>query len=270
MAVDIRALVDDLAAESAVIDALLAPLRPEDWSMDTPAIGWNITDQVSHLAYFDDATVTSLVDPERFRSEASTLVADGDDFADRVATRYRATDPAEMLAWYRSSRAALLDAYLSIDPRTRLPWYGPDMGVASSVTARLMETWAHGQDIADALGKTREPTDRLRNVAHLGVAGLPYSYAVNGRELPTAPIRVEIVAPSGETWTWGPEDAVDRVTGPALDFCLAVTQRRHLDDLALVITGPTASDWIDIAQTFAGPAGTGRSPQNDAPIGQPS
>jgi uncharacterized protein (TIGR03084 family) len=134
------------------------------------------------------------------------------------------------------------------------------MSAASSVTARLMETWAHGQDIADALGARREPTARLRHVAHLGVAAFGFSFRLNGREAPAAPVRVELAAPGGGTWAWGPGGAPDTVTGPALDFCLAVTQRRHVDDTALRITGPVAAEWMGIAQAFAGPPGPGRPP----------
>ncbi|MGK2932649.1 MAG: TIGR03084 family metal-binding protein [Solirubrobacterales bacterium] len=267
MPVDIHALVNDLAAESAVVDGLLVGLRDADWERPTPSIGWNITDQVGHLAYFDQTAVTSLLDADRFRREAALLVADGNDFADRVAAEFHSTKPEEMFRWFRAARAELIQSYLAVDPRMRLPWYGPDMGVASSVTARLMETWAHGQDIADALGQTREPTSRLRHVAHLGVAGLPYSYAVNEMELPSEAIRVEIIAPDGQIWGWGPEYARDRVSGSALDFCLAVTQRRHLDDLDLRISGVTANQWMGIAQTYAGPAGAGRARQDDTTIG---
>ncbi len=67
-------------------------------------------------------------------------------------------------------------------------------------------------------------------------------------------------APGGGTWTWGPDGARDMVTGPALDFCLAVTQRRHVDDTTLRITGPVAAEWMGIAQAFAGPPGPGRAP----------
>jgi len=132
------------------------------------------------------------------------------------------------------------------------------MSAASSLTARIMETWAHTQDIADALGVTREPTSRLRHVAHIGVGARAFSYAVHGKALPQAPVRVELTGPDGDLWAWGPADAADRVTGPALDFCLLVTQRRHRDDLALVIQGPAATEWMSIAQAFAGTAGTGR------------
>ena len=135
------------------------------------------------------------------------------------------------------------------------------MSAASSLTARIMETWAHTQDIADALGVTREPTPRLRHVAHIGVGARAFSYAVHGKTPSSAPVRVELTGPDGALWTWGPEDAGNRVTGPALDFCLLVTQRRHRDDLALSIEGAGATEWMTIAQAFAGTAGTGRSPQ---------
>jgi uncharacterized protein (TIGR03084 family) len=134
------------------------------------------------------------------------------------------------------------------------------MSARSFVTARLMETWAHGQDVVDALGAERAPTERLRHVAHIGVGARPFSYAANRREMPDAGIRVELLAPSGETWTWGPEGAVDTVRGPALDFCLLVTQRRHRDDVALMVEGSAADEWLDIAQAFAGPPGEGRRP----------
>jgi uncharacterized protein (TIGR03084 family) len=134
------------------------------------------------------------------------------------------------------------------------------MSAASSLTARIMETWAHTQDIADALGVIREPTERLRHVAHIGVGARAFSYAVHGQPAPETPVRVDLTGPGGAVWTWGPQDAGNRVTGPALDFCLLVTQRRHRDDLALTITGPAATEWMAIAQAFAGEAGTGRSP----------
>jgi uncharacterized protein (TIGR03084 family) len=134
------------------------------------------------------------------------------------------------------------------------------MGVVSLATARLMETWAHGQDVADALGVRRTPTARLRHVAHLGVATFRYSFTATGREAPHVPVRVELTAPDGELWTWGVADATDRVTGSALGFCLLVTQRRHRDDTDVKSVGPVATEWLSIAQSFAGPAGSGRQP----------
>jgi uncharacterized protein (TIGR03084 family) len=131
-------------------------------------------------------------------------------------------------------------------------------------TARLMETWAHGQDVADAFGVVRAPTDRLRHVAHLAVRARGFAYTVHGEEVPDAEVAVVLTAPDGTDWIWGDPDAPQRVTGPALDFCLLATRRRHRDDLALHATGPDADHWLAIIQAFAGPPGAGRPPVHPA------
>jgi uncharacterized protein (TIGR03084 family) len=258
MPVDIGPLREDLAAESADLCALLDGIPRDQWLLPTPAAGWTIADQVGHLAYFDGTTSQSLIDPDGFRSAAAKLTGAGDDFPDRVAAGHRHLGATELLDWFHRSRVALLHDYANVDPSTRLPWYGPDMGVASSITARLMETWAHGQDIADTVHVRREPTDRLRHVADIGIRALPYSFHVNHQAVPTEPIHVELTGPHGDTWHWGAADAPDRVTGTALDFCLVVTQRRHVADTDLAVSGATAAAWIAVAQAFAGPAGPGR------------
>jgi uncharacterized protein (TIGR03084 family) len=253
-------LLADLAAESQSVDGLLSGLDPAAWDRPTPAVGWAIRDQASHLAYFDGTAVTAMTDPDRFRAEAAEIMATGADFANVVASQHVTMPPADLLAWVRSARAGLLSAFAGRDPRARMPWYGPDMSVASSATARLMETWAHGQDIADALGTVREPTGRLRHIAHLGVGTRGFTFALRQRPVPDTPVRVELTAPAGGTWAWGPDGAADRVSGPAVDFCLVVTQRRNLADTALTVTGPAATEWMAIAQAFAGLPTDGRPP----------
>jgi uncharacterized protein (TIGR03084 family) len=260
MPVDMTTLADDVAAETTALRLMIAGLDESGWRQDTPAAGWTVADQVGHLAYFDDAAITSATDPDEFAAELERAVADGATSADAIVDRYRVLPPAELLVWFDESRARLLEVFRTLDPSVRVPWFGPPMSAASALTARLMETWAHGQDIADALGVVRQPTDRLRHIAHIGVGARAFSFAAHGRSAPDAPVRVDLASPSGETWTWGPEDADDRVSGPALDFCLVVTQRRHLDDTALRIEGPAATDWMSIAQAFAGPPGRGRRP----------
>jgi len=265
MPVDMTALAADLAAESAVTRALVAGLDEPTWHTPTPAVDWDVADQIGHLAYFDEAAVRSAVHPDEFRAELAAAAASGDLDADTIAARYRDRSGAQMLAWFDTARADLLQTFTTLDPRQRLPWFGPPMSAASSLTARLMETWAHTQDIADALGVTREPTGRLRHVAHIGIGARAYSYAARGLTVPDTPVRVELTAPDGTRWTWGPEDATDRITGPALDFCLLVTQRRHRHDLALTVAGPAARQWMAIAQAFAGPPGPGRLPTRKPP-----
>lgn len=258
MPVSMAALADDLAAESAALRALLAPLPEDGWRRATPAAGWSVGDQVTHLAHFDDVALRSATDPDAFRAELATISAAGGVSPDTIAEQYRGRSGAELLAWFDDARARLIAGFRPLEASLRVPWFGPAMSAASSLTARIMETWAHGQDVADTVGVQREPTDRLRHVAHIGIGARAYSYVVNGRSVATTPVRVELDAPGGARWTWGPEDAADRVSGPALDFCLAVTQRRHRDGTALVISGPVATEWMSIAQAFAGDAGTGR------------
>lgn len=258
MAVDMAVLCGDLAAESAVTRALVAGLDEAGWRTPTPAAGWDIADQIGHLAYFDEVAVRSAVRTREFLAELAATGAEIN--PDTIAARFRDRTGAQLLAWFDTVRADLLRTFAELDPKDRLPWFGPAMSAASSLTARLMETWAHTQDIADALGVTREPTARLRHVAHIGVGARAFSYAVHGQPEPTVPVRVELTGPDGARWTWGPADAQNRVTGPALDFCLLVTQRRHRDDVALAIDGPAATEWMAIAQAFAGAAGPGRPP----------
>lgn len=260
MSIDLRALTADLAAESAALYAALDGLDEAGWRRATPATGWTVHDQVTHLAYFDEAATLSATDPERFRAEAAELATQGADFPDRIAERFRHLPGEAVLAWLHRARREYLDTFAALDPATSLPWYGPPMSAASSVTARLMETWAHGQDVVDALGLTRAPTPRLRHVAHLGVRTLGWSFRVHGRPVPETPVRVELSAPDGGVWTWGPEGAADLVTGSAEDFCLLVTQRRHRTDTDLTAVGPVADAWLDLAQAFAGEPGRGRSP----------
>ena len=260
MPADMRELANDLSDETAVLRNLVAELDEDGWRRPTPAEDWTIGDQISHLAYFDDAAIRSATDPQGFSAQVLPAFTDGELTADDMAARYRSMSPAELLAWFDASRRRLITVFSELDPAQRLPWFGLPMSAASSLTARIMETWAHGQDVADALGVRRAPTARLRHIAHIGVRALPYSFAVNGLEVPPEPVRVELTGPDGQLWTWGPSEAVNRVTGPALDFCLLVTQRRHQDDTALFAQGTAAVRWLNMAQAFAGPPGTGRQP----------
>ena len=256
----LTALLEDLAAESADLDARVAPLTDDAWSTPTPAEGWDIRDTVNHLRSVDRDARLAVTDPGAFRALLERVATDAGGYVERLTVEGRTTPPAEVLADWRSGREALAEALRAVDPTVRVPWFGPPMSAASFVTARLMETWAHGQDVVDALGQDRPATPRLRSVAEIGVRARPFSYAVRGLPMPERPVRVELTGPDGEPWTWGPADAPDVVRGSALDFCLLVTQRRHRDDLELDVTGPAAEEWMGIAQAFAGPPGGGRAP----------
>jgi len=250
-------LLDDLRAETASFETLLAPLSAQGWELPTPAAGWAVRDQVSHLAWFDDAATTAVRDPAAFAALAGAMTS-----VDEVAVQARGLTPGELRAWFGTSRPRLVDTLTPLEPRRRVPWFGTEMSAASFVTARLMETWAHGQDVADATGVTRKPTDRLRHVARIAFMALPYSFAAHGLPVPDRPVRAELILPGGQEWTAGPAEAADVVRGPALDFCLVTTQRIHLSDTALEFTGETARAWLRIAQAYAGPPGKGREPRS--------
>jgi uncharacterized protein (TIGR03084 family) len=254
----LQQFVDDLRDESDELDALVAPLAAERWAESTPAAGWTIAHQIGHLLWTDRGALTAVTDETAFAGLLEMAAADPIGFVDAAADELAATAPAELLADWRAIRARLHAALLTVPDGRKLPWFGPPMSAASMATARLMETWAHGLDVADTLGVTRPPTARLRSVAHIGVRARDYAFAVNGLPAPTEPFLVELRAPDGSTWSWGPPDAAQRVTGGAEDFCFLVTQRRALRDLDLTAEGDDAQRWLQIAQAFAGPPGVGR------------
>jgi uncharacterized protein (TIGR03084 family) len=215
---------------------------------------------VAHLAWTDRQAVRAAADPVGFAAWVAESAAELPALVECGAAEGAAEEPAVVLARWRDGRSALADALAGLPPGTRLPWFGPPMSTASMATARLMETWAHGLDVTDGLDLAPSVSNRLRHVAHLGVRTRDFAFGQHGLPAPAEPFRVQLTGPDGDVWTWGPEDAAQRVTGPALDFCLRVTQRRHRSDLALSAVGADADRWLDIAQAFAGDPGTGRPP----------
>ncbi|MFI1032079.1 TIGR03084 family metal-binding protein [Streptomyces sp. NPDC020951] len=257
-------VLDDLRAESDELDRLVAELEPEQWALPTPADGWTVAHQIAHLTWTDHSSLLAVTDQVAFAREVEKALAEPGDFVDNGAEQGAAKPPVRLLGGWRAGREALQNALRAAPAGARFPWYGPPMSAASMATARLMETWAHGLDVADALGVAPAPTDRLRHIVRLGVRTRDYAFGLHGQPVPFEEFRVELTGPSGDSWVYGPEDADDRVTGPALDFCLLVTRRAHRADLALHAEGPDADRWLDVAQAFAGPPGAGRPQKGTA------
>lgn len=251
-------VVDDLQTESDALDALVAPLSPEQWRLPTPAPGWTIAHQIGHLWWTDRVALLSVTDEPAFAALVAGAQDTVDTFVDDAAEEAAALPPAQLLANWRATRADLHTALRAVPEGRKLQWFGPPMSGTSMATARLMETWAHGVDVADTLGVAVVPSARMKSVAHIGVRARDYAYLVNGRTPPADQFRVELTAPDGQLWTWGPADAAQRVRGSALDFCYLVTQRRPRAQLDVVADGADAQEWLTIAQAFAGPPGGGR------------
>lgn len=257
MPTEIGPLFADLRSEQVELSGLVAGA---DLSVPTPAAGWDIRDTLSHLAGTDVEALLALTRPAAFLAKLPVVGADIEGFlAGQLAVR-RGLAAAELLGQWQDGFEALLTGLARADPAARVPWYGPPMNVASFATARLMEYWAHGQDVADALDAVRVPTSRLRHLCHLGYRTRDFAYLNRGLPAPPTAVRLDLTAPDGTTWSFGDAGAPDRVRGPAVDFCLLVTQRRYRGQLALAAAGPHAEEWLAIAQCFAGPPGPGRRP----------
>lgn len=256
-------ILADLAAETESLLSLVDGLGdgPEGIDRPTPSEPWTIRDQVSHLAAFDTQARIAATHPDRFTAELAADFADGgDELMERHFAAGRALQPAAVVDWFRQERTALIEAFRPLDPGARIPWYGPPMKTRASAEARLMETWAHGVDVADALEVTRPPTRRLFEIAELGVKTFRFSFENRGLTVPESRVRVELTGPAGEVRVWN-DGSDDSVTGPVEDFCLVVAQRRHLVDTRLEVSGPVATAWMTHAQVFAGPPGPGRGPR---------
>jgi uncharacterized protein (TIGR03084 family) len=251
-------MVADLRAESDDLDALVADLPATRWAEPTPARGWTIAHQIAHLLWTDRVALMAVTDEAGFAGVLEKAAKNPTGFVDEGADELAALAPSALLTDWRATRGRLHDELLVVPDGRKLPWFGPPMSAASMATARLMETWAHGLDVADALGVKRPATQRLRSIAHIGVRTRDFAFALHGLPSPADAFRVELRAPDGSTWSWGPEDATQRVSGSAEDFCMLVTQRRPRASLDVHAVGADAETWLGIAQAFAGPPGLGR------------
>ncbi len=254
----LQQVLADLTAVGNRLESLVVDLPEEGWRTPTPAAGWDVATQVAHLAWTDEAALAAASDKTAWDALVLAALEDPDGFVDRTALDGGAVAPGDLLARWREARTTLVGALQDHPREEKMPWFGPPMSAASMATARYMETWAHSLDVHAALGVEPVVDDGIRNVAHLGVRTRRFSFATRGLDAPTEEVRVELTAPSGDLWVWGPDDATQSVRGSARDFSLLVTQRIHRDDTDLVALGREANEWLSIAQCFAGPPGEGR------------
>jgi uncharacterized protein (TIGR03084 family) len=257
----LEGVLSDLAAEGDRLESIVAGVDEEGWRTPTPAPGWTVATQVAHLAWTDEVAVAAATDKTAWDAVVTEAIQDPEGFVDAEALRGAEASPADLLTRWRAARPALAQALREVPTGEKLPWFGPPMSPTSMATARFMETWAHSLDVHEALGVEPERTDRIRHVAHLGVRTRNFAYSVHGLDAPAEEFRIELTAPSGDLWTYGPEDSAQTIQGSAWDFCLLVTQRVHRRDTDLVAQGRDANEWLSIAQAFAGPPGPGREPR---------
>jgi len=249
--------VRDLRAEGDELEAFLQTLEAEVWQRATPFKRWTVWDVLAHLHFTDREALLALRSPEAFRESAQRMVAAmraGTELIAYTREQLGPLDPKVLRQRWCETLRTLCDELGTRDAKARLPWYGPDMGVRMFTTARQMEVWAHGQDIYDLLGHERTDTDRIRNIAVIGVKTFGWTFANRGLEVPREVPYVRLTAPSGALWEWGDAGTQQRVEGSAVDFCHVVTQGRNVAETGLRVVGETAKRWMAIAQCFAGAA----------------
>jgi uncharacterized protein (TIGR03084 family) len=247
----------DFRAEADELHAFLSTLDDRDWSRPTTFQRWTPWDVVAHLHLYDEVSLASLAGPDTFAVQRSALagaIGRGVTNADLARERYGALGARELLANWIATARGLADQLGAASPKRRLPWFGPDMGLRMFTTARLMETWAHGQEVYDLVRAERAHTDRIRHIAEIGVRTFAWTFVNRRLEVPGAPPYVRLVAPSGAVWEWNEPSETSRVSGTAVDFCRTVTQVRNVADTSLEVVGDVAQRWMAIAQCFAGGA----------------
>ena len=242
---------DDLRAEGAELYELVRTLDGDAWQRPTPFKNWTVNDVIAHLHTTDRVAHLALTDADEFRAMArrreAAISSQGS-----ASARFELPNGPELGECWHGYLGELCDLLAGVDPRARIPWFGPDMSARMFATARQMETWAHGQDVYDLLKKPRANTDRIKNIAVIGVRTFGWTFANRGLDVPAAVPYVRLTAPSGTIWEWGEPEAEDRVEGSAVEFCHVVTQGRNIADTDLAVSGETATRWMAIAQCFAG------------------
>lgn len=253
-------VIADLIADGDEVEALVAGLDGAGWDLPTPAPGWTIAHQIAHLAATFHLAGLAAGDPATFQALSMKLSSDFNANVTAALAPYLAAPRTELLAHWRSERAAAEQALAQVPEGQLVPWLVRPIPAPVLAAAGMMELFGHGQDIADALRVPRKPTDRLRHLVEFAARTWDFGYQTRGEPTPDSQLRFELTAPSGARWEFGPPDGSERITGPAADLCLLVTRRRHRADLALSAAGAEADHWLDIAQAYRGPAGPGRSP----------
>lgn len=241
--------VAELEAEQRALEAILSRLTADKWSLPTPARGWDVRDQVSHLADTNEIALDTATGGPRQLNEEALSFASPEEFTESGCIKGRAMEPSAVLEWWSHTAARVNEALRAKDPKERIPW-GLGMAARTLATARLMEHWAHGLDIRAAVGEPPGATPRLKSVAWLIVSALPYALSVTNVKPPDGQtLRVELDF-DGERWTFGPEAANNLITGDAVEFCRLGVQRAKRHETALKAEGPLADLALDNLRAF--------------------
>src|SRR6056300_1253078 len=244
----------DFKEESDALYGLLSTLEDADFAQPTQFKGWTLNDVLEHLHMWNWAANESHADEANFVAFLQDVMGSAADGGMKAYERkwINGLSGRALLEAWHTFYTDMSARFTQIDPKKRLKWAGPDMSARSSISARLMETWAHGQEVFDHLGVVRQDADRIRSIAVLGTNTFNWTYE-RRKQTPPGPMPyVRLTAPSGDIWEFGEPSDAERVDGNASEFCQVVTQVRNIADTQLQVTGVVAQDWMSKAQCFAG------------------
>ena len=246
-------ICDDLAAETRALSSVVEDLTEDQWRAPTVAEGWDSHETILHLGATDWICYLTLVNPKLFVDIRTQLSKGETSVHKAVGPHVRGLQGSELWEWFLTGRSEMLGALRDTDPKARITWLGPDIGARSLATSRLLETWTHSHDLADSFAIQYPRTNRLRHIAHIGVVTREFSYVNQGLTPPKEPVRVELVSPNGDQWSWGPDDATNKVSANAYEFCKVITRRIPVAESAVETHGVLAQKWMEIAQPWIEP-----------------
>ena len=247
---------NDFYDEVTELKNFLKTLDEEVWHRETAFNQWSPWDIIAHLHFFDEFSLVALRGGDAFDYEKGELLKDyKEGKSNQMIARLKYTDLGanELLKKWENTAFKLSKSLGERNLKMRIPWFGPDMGVQMFVTARYMETWAHAQAIYDLVGEKRNHSDRIKNVAVIGLKTFNWTFNNRKVDVPGDAPYLKLISPSGEIWEWNDKNEKSSIIGSAVDFCQVVTQVRNIKDTSLTLFGETAYKWMDIAQCFAGP-----------------
>lgn len=245
----------DFRAESDALYKILAPLDEASFIRPSQFKGWSINDVLGHLHLWNwaaDAGLNNIAQFEAINGQLNTALNAGQSLRLFEKQWRGELDGHALLNVWRDFYTDMSRRFADVDPATRVRWFGPSMSVRSSITARMMETWAHGQAIYDMLGIQRADTDRIKNIAILAINTFGWSFSNRGMAVPDAIPHIRLHAPSGAVWRWFDECEDNLIEGSATEFCQVAAQVRNVADTNLQAAGNTANRWLSIMQCFAG------------------
>jgi uncharacterized protein (TIGR03084 family) len=245
----VNEIVMALEAQHRELSQLIDGLSDAEWSCASACGGWTVGDVILHLAQTDEmarASATHTLGTVTGPPAAGAIDAG----ADAAVAQERGAAPAELLARWQRSAAALCSALRECDPSEQLQWVAGSLAARTLATTRLAEAWIHTGDVYFAFGGGPPPTDRLWHIARLAFRMLPYAFAREGRSM-SGPVAFRLVGPGGAVWDFGDADAPTVISGSGVELCHVASRRIAPAQTSLVGRGPDAAAVLDLVRTWA-------------------